>query len=62
MSGEAMALEAIKNTEDMLLQAEKVGLDTAKARQSFKIAKNFYEMSNYQKVMQYCKTAEDNIG
>jgi hypothetical protein len=62
MSGEAMALEAIKNTEDMLVQAEKVGLDTAKARQSFKIAKNFYEMGKYQKVMQYCKTAEDNIG
>ena len=62
MSGEAMALEAIKNAEDMLLQAEKVGLDTAKARQSFKIARNFYEMGKYQKVMQYCKTAEDNIG
>ena len=62
MTEDAKALDAIQNTERMLQEAENVGLDTAKARQSFKIARNFYEMGKYQKVMQYCKTAEDNIG
>jgi hypothetical protein len=61
MTEEAKALDAIQNTERMLQEAENVGLDTAKARQSFKIARNFYEMGKYQRAMQYCKTAEDNI-
>jgi hypothetical protein len=62
MTEEAKALDAIQNTERMLQEAENVGLDTAKARQSFKIARNFYEMGKYQRAMLYCKTAEDNIG
>jgi hypothetical protein len=61
MTEDAKALDAIQNTERMLQEAEKVGLDTAKARQSFKIARNFYEMGKYQRAMLYCKTAEDNI-
>jgi flagellar basal body-associated protein FliL len=59
---EAKATEAIKNTEEMLQQAEKAGLDVTKARQSFKIAKNFYGMGKYEKAVSYCKTAEDYLG
>jgi hypothetical protein len=61
-SDEAKANEAIDNTEKLLQDAEKAGLDTTKARQSLKVARNFFEMGGYQKVMAYCKTAEDSIG
>jgi hypothetical protein len=62
MTEEAKAREAIENTEKVLQDAEKVGLDTSKARQSFKVARNFFDMGKYQKAMLYCKASEDNIG
>jgi hypothetical protein len=62
MTEDAKARKAIENTETMLQDAEKAGLDTSKARQSFKIARNFFDMGKYQKAMLYCRTAEDSIG
>jgi len=62
MTEETNAREALENTEKILQDAENVGLDTSKARQTFKVARNFFEMGKYQKAMLYCKTAEDNIG
>jgi hypothetical protein len=61
MNEEANARETVKNLEDMLQQAEKLGIDTVKARQTFKIAQNFLDMGKYQKVVQYCKMAEGYI-
>jgi hypothetical protein len=58
----AKAQETIDNTEKILKDAEKVGLDTTKARQSFKVARNFFDMGKYEKAMLYCKMAEENIG
>jgi hypothetical protein len=62
MSEEANTREAIDNLETILQDAETAGLDTSKARQSLKIARNFFEMGKYQKAMLYCKMAEDNLG
>jgi hypothetical protein len=62
VSEEAKAKDAIDNTEKILADAENVGLDTTKARQSFKVARNFYEMGKYGKAMQYCRNAEESIG
>jgi flagellar basal body-associated protein FliL len=61
MTDDAKALEAIENTERILADAEKAGLDISKARQSLKIARNFFEMGKYQKAMLYCQNAEDSI-
>jgi hypothetical protein len=62
MTEEANAKEALDNAETIIKEAESVGLDTVKARQSFKVARNFYGMGKFQKAIQYCKTAEENIG
>jgi type IV secretory pathway VirB10-like protein len=62
MGEEAKVREAIDNLEGVLKDAENAGLDTSKARQSLKIARNFYSMGKYEKAMLYCKMAEDNIG
>ena len=61
-SEETQAREALDNAETIIKEAESVGLDTVKARQSFKVARNFYDMGKFQKALQYCKTAEENIG
>lgn len=58
---EPHALAAIKGTENVLAEAEKLGLDTARARQAFKVAQNFYEMGKYGKAIQSCKNAEGFI-
>ena len=55
------AKEAMENIERLLQDADSAGLDTAKARQSLKVARNFFKMGKYDKAMQYCKTAEENI-
>jgi hypothetical protein len=62
MTDKAKASGAIERVERILQDAEEAGLDTAKARQSLKIARNFFDMGKYQKAMLYCKTAEDNFG
>jgi hypothetical protein len=62
MNEEANAREAIDNLERILEDAEKAGLDVAKARQSLKIARNFFDMRKYQKAMHYCKMTEDQLG
>jgi hypothetical protein len=58
---EADVKEKIENLEKVLQDAENAGLDTAKARQSLKIARNFFDMGKYQKAMVYCQNAENNI-
>lgn len=58
---EPHALAAIKGTENVLAEAEKLGLDTSRARQAFKVAQNFYEMGKYSKAIQSCKNAEGFI-
>ena len=60
-TGEAKAREAIGNLEMVLKDAEAAGLDTAKARQSLKVARNFLEMGRYDKALLYCQNAEDSI-
>jgi hypothetical protein len=62
MTEEAKAKDTIDYVDRVLQDAENAGLDTAKARQSLKIARNFFEMGKYQKAMLYCKMAEDNLG
>ena len=58
---EAAAGEAIARTEKVLTDAEGVGLDTARARQLLKIARNMQEMGKHSKTLDYCKRAEDAI-
>ena len=58
---EAAAGEAIARTEKVLADAEGVGLDTARARQLLKIARNMQEMGKHSKTLDYCKRAEDAI-
>jgi HEPN domain-containing protein len=60
-TGEAKAREAIENLEMVLKDAEAAGLDTAKARQSLKVARNFMEMGKYDKTLLYCQNAENSI-
>lgn len=57
----ALAQEAMKNLEDVLQQADKLGIDTARAREIFNVARNFYDMGRYSKAVQYCKKAEGYI-
>lgn len=61
MSEQARSLEALNATERTLVEAEKVGLDTTRARQTFTVARNFHDMGKYSKAMQYCTTAEGYI-
>jgi hypothetical protein len=58
---EAKVRETIDKLERVLQDAENAGLDTSKARQSLKIARNFYDMGRYQKAMLYCQNAENSI-
>jgi hypothetical protein len=58
---EQQARQAIENLQKVLADAEAAGLDTSRARQSLKIARNFQEMGRYQKAMLYCKNAEDSL-
>jgi ArsR family metal-binding transcriptional regulator len=62
MTEEANAREAIDNLERILQDAENAGLDVSRARQSQKIARNFFDIGKYHKVRIYCKMAEDNLG
>jgi hypothetical protein len=62
MTGEAKTREAIENLEGVIKDAEAAGLDTAKARQSLKIARNFLEMGKYDKALLHCQNAENSIG
>jgi hypothetical protein len=59
--GEANASEAIGKTEKILADAENVGLDTSKARQLLKIARNMQGMGKHTKAVEFCKKAEDSI-
>jgi hypothetical protein len=61
-TNEAEAREAIGKTEKILADAENVGLDTAKARQLLKIARNMQGMGKPAKAVEFCKKAEDSIG
>jgi hypothetical protein len=61
MTEQDKAREAIDKIETLLQEAEDAGLDTAKARLSFKVARNFYEMGKYQKALLYCQNAENNL-
>jgi hypothetical protein len=58
---EAKVRETIDKLERIIQDAENAGLDTSKARQSLKIASNFYDMGRYQKAMLYCQNAENSI-
>jgi hypothetical protein len=61
ISGEAKAKEAIENLEGIIKDAEGAGLDTTRARQSLKVARNFLEMGKYDKALLYCQNAENSI-
>jgi hypothetical protein len=60
-SDETRAKEAIDNTEKLLQDAEEAGLETSKARELFKIARNFQGMGRHQKAIEFSKKAEDSI-
>jgi hypothetical protein len=62
MTGEAKAREAVESLEGIIKEAESAGLETTKARQSLKVARNFLEMGKYDKALLYCQNAEDSIG
>jgi len=61
MAGEEKAREAIENLEGIIKDAEAAGLDTTKARQSLKVARNFMEMGKYDKALLHCQNAENSI-
>jgi hypothetical protein len=60
-AGEADAKAAISKTEKILADADKVGLDTTKARQLLKVARNMQGMGKHAKAVEFCKKAEDSI-
>ena len=51
----------LKKTEELILQAEKAGLDVTKARQNLKVAQNFQKMGRHKKTLDFCAVAEDSI-
>jgi hypothetical protein len=61
MDEEAKVKETMEKLEGIIKDAEDAGLDTTKARQSLKIARNFFDMGKYQKALLYCKNAENSI-
>jgi hypothetical protein len=61
MTEQDKARETIDNLEKIIQDAQNAGLDTTKARQSFKVARNFYDMGKYQKALLYCQNAENSI-
>jgi hypothetical protein len=61
MGEEAKVKETMDKLEGIIKDAEDAGLDTTKARQSLKIARNFFDMGKYQKALLYCKNAENSI-
>jgi hypothetical protein len=61
MTEQDNARETIDKLETIIQDAQNAGLDTSKARQSLKIARNFYEMGKYQKALLYCQNAENNL-
>jgi len=58
----AGAKKAIDRTEKILGEAEKVGLDTTKARSLLKVARNMQGMGKADKAVEFCKKAEDAVG
>jgi len=61
ISSEAEAKEVLGKTEKIVADAGKVGLDTTKARQLLKVARNMQGMGKNGKAVEFCKKAEDSI-